>query len=171
MATTRPYYRSTYVFVTPRGRPPLTSFDDPRLPSLRIGIQLVGDDYQNPPAARALAARHLTNVRGFPVYGDYARAEPQREIVDAIARGDIDTAVVWGPIGGYFASRARVPMTVTPVSSADPQVGPVAFDIAIGVRPEDRERRAALDAALARRQADVQRILRSFAIPVVPLPD
>src|SRR5436190_15218147 len=30
-ATTRPYYRSTYVFVTRRATPAIASFDDPRL--------------------------------------------------------------------------------------------------------------------------------------------
>src|SRR5579884_3825551 len=101
---TRPYYRSSYVFVSRRGRiDSVRSFDDPRLARLRIGIQLVGSDYANPPAAQALAARHLVaNVRGYTVYGDYSRPDPQRGVVDAVAKGEVDVAVVWGPLAGYY---------------------------------------------------------------------
>jgi len=70
---TQPYYRSSYVFVARRDRPlALSSLDDARLAHLRIGIQITGNDYNNPPPAQALAMRHLAdNVRGFMVYGDY----------------------------------------------------------------------------------------------------
>src|SRR5689334_9687386 len=69
--TTRPYYRSTYVFVTRHDRRSrITSFDDPQLQRLRIGIQITGEDYNNPPPAIALASRHLVDhIRGFTVYG------------------------------------------------------------------------------------------------------
>ena len=47
---TRPYYRSSYVFVARRDRRlPLRSLDDPALRRLSIGVQIVGDDYDNPP--------------------------------------------------------------------------------------------------------------------------
>src|SRR4051812_9585058 len=73
LATTRPYYKSTYVFVSRRDRQlGLTSFDDPRLKTLKIGVQLIGDDFVNTPPAHALANRGMTrNVVGYPVYGDY----------------------------------------------------------------------------------------------------
>src|SRR3954452_21089569 len=103
----RAYYRSSYAFVTRRDRHlRITSFDDARLKRLTIGIQITGDDYNNPPAAQALAARHLNdNVRGYTVYGDYSKPDPQREVVDAVADGRVDVAVVWGPFAGYFGRR------------------------------------------------------------------
>ena len=51
---TQPYYRSTYAFVSRRGEyPGLTSLDDSRLRRLRIGVQLIGDDFANTPPARS----------------------------------------------------------------------------------------------------------------------
>src|SRR3954471_16871232 len=42
----RPYYRSSYVFVSRHDRRlNITSLDDPRLRSLRIAIPITGDDY------------------------------------------------------------------------------------------------------------------------------
>src|SRR5258705_8891215 len=47
---TRPYYASTYVFLSRRSAgPPIASLDDPRLRRLRIGLHFIGDDYQNTP--------------------------------------------------------------------------------------------------------------------------
>jgi mxaJ protein len=70
--TTRPWYRSTYVFVSRKDRGiALRSFDDPMLRELRIGVQMIGDDYANTPPAHALGKRGLAqNVVGYPVYGD-----------------------------------------------------------------------------------------------------
>ena len=96
-----------------RSPPAVQSFDDPRLKTLTIGIQITGDDYDNPPAAQALAARHLMqNVRGYTVYGDYSKPDPQRDVVDAVADGRVDLAVVWGPLAGYFARREPAPLDV-----------------------------------------------------------
>jgi YVTN family beta-propeller protein len=77
--TTDPYYRSTYVFVSraDHGLQSLASLDDPRLRTLRIGVQLVGDDGANPPPAMSLARRGIVdNVCGYTVYGDYADKAP-----------------------------------------------------------------------------------------------
>jgi quinoprotein dehydrogenase-associated probable ABC transporter substrate-binding protein len=163
LATTRPYYRSTYVFVSRRSRGlDVRSFDDPRLRRLTIGIQVTGDDYANPPAAEALAARHLAGqVRGFPVYGDYNRPEPTRAIVDAVASGRIDVAVVWGPIAGFFARRAAAPLRLDPVTSA----GPFTFAIAMGVRRDDVTLQRTLDHFIATHESAIGHVLARFSVP------
>ena len=76
--TTRPYYRSSYVFVSRKDRHlGITSFDDPALKKLKIGVQLVGDDYNNTPPVHALSRRGIVgNLEGFSVYGDYSQANP-----------------------------------------------------------------------------------------------
>ena len=168
VATTRPYYRSTYAFVSRHERAlRVRSFDDPRLRTLTIGIQVTGDDYDNPPAAHALAARHLTdNVRGFPVYGDYSQPDPQRDLVDAVADGHIDLAVMWGPQAGYFARQERVALDVTPVDARPAGNLVFAFDIARGVRKSDEPLRASLDRALARHAATIRQILAAYGVPL-----
>src|SRR5689334_18377660 len=105
---TAPYYRSTYVFVSRRDRSqPITSFDDPRLRHLKIGVQLIGDDGVNSPPAHALSNRGIVrNIVGYTVYGDYAKPHPASRIIDAVIKGDVDVAVVWGPLAGFFAARS-----------------------------------------------------------------
>ena len=168
LATTRPYYRSSYVFVS-RAKDPLTglSLDDPRLRGLRVGVQLVGDDGSNTPPAQALARRGLIdNVRGFMVYGDYRRPSPPAAIVRAVATGEIDVGLVWGPLAGYFARRSSVPLRLEPVTPwLDDNRWPMAFDISVGVDKDDPELREAIDAALARRRRDIDKLLADYGVP------
>src|SRR5213075_2514855 len=140
--TTIPYYRSTYVFVYRRDKGfNIHSLDDPILRQLRVGVQLIGDDYANTPPAHALALRGIvTNVVGFTIYGNYAEENPPARIVEAAARGTIDVAVVWGPLAGFFARRQTSPLEIVPVP-ADRQAEYLRFSFAIcmGVRKKDKE--------------------------------
>jgi mxaJ protein len=168
--TTIPYYRSTYVVVTraDRGLGALSSFDDPRLHHLRIGVQLIGDDGANTPPAQALAQRGIVdNVRGFMVYGDYSDRAPQSPIIDAVASGAIDAAFVWGPTAGYFAARASAPLRVQPVRD---RIGaPMAFDISMGVRRRDQDMKREIDAALVRERTSIEAILAAYDVPTLPI--
>ena len=172
VTTTVPYYRSTYVFATRRDRNiKLASFDDPALRKLRIGVQMIGDDFNNTPPAHALATRHIIeNVKGYSVYGDYSQPNPPARVIDAVARGDIDVAVAWGPLAGYFARHEPVAMDITPVS---PQIDlpflPFVFDISMGVRRGEDSLRDQLNAIIARRKPEIDRILDEYGVPRLPV--
>ena len=170
LATTRPYYRSAYVAVVRRGAPEgISSFDDPRLAKLRIGVQLIGDDGANSPPAHAVARRGLTaNVSGFTIYGDYRDAAPQAAIVEAVAAGKIDVAFVWGPTAGYFAQRLPVALSIAPVSPlADGPNLPMAFAISMGLRKSDAALKGEVDAALERRASEIRTILLEYGVPLI----
>jgi mxaJ protein len=166
--TTKPYYRSTYVFVRRAdSAADVRSFDDPALKTLRVGVQLAGDDGANTPPAHALSRRGIVqNVRGFTLYGDYAQDSPPARIVDAVANGDVDVAVVWGPLAGYFAKRERVPLVLTPVSPAiDLPFLPFVFDIAVGVRRGDDALRDRIEESLDRRAPEIRALLDRYGVP------
>jgi mxaJ protein len=170
LGTTRPYYRSTYVAVVRDSRlKGLSSFDDPRLARLRIGVQLIGDDGANTPPAHALSRRGMVdNVRGFAVYGDYRDRAPQAPIFDALAKGEIDVAFAWGPTAAYFARREPVALFVMPVApQLDGPLLPMVFDVSMGVRKDDLALRRQLDAALDARRGEVRAVLTRFGVPLV----
>jgi mxaJ protein len=165
---TRPYYRSTYVFVSRTDRAlPLATFDDDILRDVTIGVHVIGDDYANPPPAHALASRgHITNVVGYSIFGDYAEPNPPARLVHAVASGEVDVAIVWGPLAGYFARRQAVPLTLTPVQpEIDLPFLPFVFDIALGVRRDDQSLRDTLDAILVKRATDVEALLHEYGVP------
>ena len=167
-ATTRPYYRSTYVFVSRRDRAlGLRSLDDERLRHLRIGVQMIGDDFSNSPPAHSLSARGVVeNVIGYSVLGDYSQPNPPARVVEAVARGEVDVAVVWGPLAGYFAPRQSAPLDLSPVApQMDTPVRPFAFDISMAVRRDDTERRQLLEDFIVRRRAEIDRVLARYGVP------
>jgi len=170
--TTSPYYRSTYVFVSRSARRlRIRSFDDPQLLTLRVGVQLIGDDGANTPPAHALSRRGVVrNLVGYSVYGDYRTNSPPSAIVSAVARGEVDVATVWGPLAGYFAARQPIPLDITPVQPQLDDQLPQTFDISMAVRAGDQERLARLNQFLRDHQKEIARVLDRYHVPRLDLP-
>jgi quinoprotein dehydrogenase-associated probable ABC transporter substrate-binding protein len=164
--TTKPYYRSTYVFVYPKGKGfQLRSLDDPILKKLKIGVHLLGDDYTNPPPVHELSKRGIVdNVVGFDTF--YSPQNPPSRIIDAVASGKVDAAIVWGPAAGYFAAHQRVPMEVVPVPSGKTDL-PFAFDMSMGVRQTDEALATQLEKILEKKHAEIDQILKEYGVPLV----
>jgi mxaJ protein len=170
LSPTQPYYRSTYVFLTRTDRHlDIHSFDDPRLKKLKIGVEMIGYDAQNTPPAHALARRGITqNVRGFSVLGDYRKPSPASAIVDAVADGQIDVGIAWGPLAGYFASKASAPMTVASVQpQQDSGRFPMTFAISMGIRRGDNSLARDIDRALIRNKSAIDAILAAYHVPML----
>ena len=167
VATTRPYYQSTYVFVSPHDRNlNVRSLGDPRFSEWRVGVHVVGENYA-PPAA-ALARRGITsNVVGFSLFGKYGEMNPARKLIDAVADGKIDLAIVWGPFAGYFAKQEKVALDIVPVSPTTLLAIPFSYEIAAGVRKGDSALLAQIDQAIASDSAEIRRILDQYGVPQV----
>ena len=139
----------------------LTSLFDEQLTRLRIGLNVLGDDYA--PPALALASRGVTqNIVGYD-------PNPAPAILDALGRGEIDVAIVWGPRAGFFTKAAGVSLSMAPVSP--PAFGgvPFTFDISMGVRKGDEGLRRGLDEIIRTDSAGIRQILSEFGVPLVGL--
>jgi mxaJ protein len=167
--TTAPYYRSSYMFVSRVDRKlHMSSFHDPELRNLKIGVQLIGNDGVDTPPAHALAARGIVNnVVGFTLYGDYSQRNPPARIIEAVVNGDIDIAVAWGPLAGYFAKQSRIPLELTPVTPE--KDGPLrfAFDVSLGINKKERELRDQLDVFVINHRPEIDSILSEYNVPRV----
>ena len=167
---TRPYYRSTYVFVSQAGRNfDVTSIKDPRLNDLKIGVHLIGSNGMNTPPSLALGQQNIVqNVVGYMIYGDYREPDPPARLMKAVEKGDIDIAAAWGPLAGYAAKISAVPLTVVPITDTE-DFAPLRFqfDIAMGVRKSDHALKARLDDILARKQPEIRALLESYGVPLV----
>jgi mxaJ protein len=170
LATTRPYYRSTYMFVSraDAGLKGLT-LDDPRQKHLKIGVQMEGNDGVNTPPAHALSRRGIIdNVRGYMLYGDYSKPNPPAEVVRAVERGEVDVALVWGPLAGYFAAQSKVPLRLEPVTPwLDDMQWPMQFDVSVGIQKDNQPLLKQVDRMLDRRKEEIRRLLASYHVPLV----
>lgn len=168
---TKPYFRSGYVFVTRKDSGlDIKSLADPRLKKLKIGVNLLNSDAENTPPAMALSQYGVVgNLIGFTTfYSDSARPE---DIVNAVAKKDVDVAIVWGPLAGYFAKNSRVPLNLQPLPERD-SLSPdfqFQYNIGLGVRRRDKELRDSLQAVLDRKAPEIQNILKQYGVPVFPI--
>jgi quinoprotein dehydrogenase-associated probable ABC transporter substrate-binding protein len=170
--TTRPYYASSYVFVYLKNKyRNLRSFDEPLLRQLRIGLQVIGEDRSNLPPDYALARRGLArNIVAFSIFPSLDT--PAGQIIGAVAAGEIDVAVVWGPFAGYFAKRQTSRLVVMPVSgSADSPSPRFTYEVSMGVRRRDTEFKEQLEGVLDRRRKHIIKILENYSVPLVPSTD
>lgn len=167
---TRPYYRTGYVIAYRKDR--LTggvrSLDDPILKRVKIGVQV------NTPPHEALGRRGIVgdNVVGYQLMFDsnFHPEEYPGKVVEDLIAGRIDVALVWGPIAGYFQKKKKAPfLKLVPIDDKTDAGGRFAFDISMGVRKADKDLRARLDEALARRHDDIVKILQEYGVPLLPL--
>ena len=168
---TKPYFRSGYVVVTRQGSglEDISSLADPRLKRLKIGVNIYTSDGENSPPAMALSRYGVVgNLTGYSTFfSDQARPE---DIIKGVANKDIDVAIAWGPLAGYFAKLSPVPLVLKPLPARDSLSDvPLQYNMGIAVRRRDKEFRDSLQAVLERRRPEVDAILKQFNIPVLPM--
>jgi quinoprotein dehydrogenase-associated probable ABC transporter substrate-binding protein len=164
VAVTRAYYRSTYVWVARRDRrPAISSLYDDRLAALRVGVHVVDDSYA--PPAQVLAQNGLAaNLVSYSLFGTAGELNPPARLIKAVSRGDVDVALAWGPLAGYFADPA---LEITPVTPRRFGLVPFVYDIAVAVRAGNDSLRNRLDGALGRQCAAIQELLREYKFPQI----
>lgn len=161
----KPYYRSGYVFIYKKSSGyNIKDYDSPDLRKAKIGV------IQESPPTRPLSDKGLLdNSRPYRIQRDLNL--PPSFLVDDLIKGDIDVAIVWGPIGGYFAKQSKEELVVVPVPEYEDinEHGKSYWNISVGVRKKDKERIAMINEALERRKDDINKILDDYGIPHVPI--
>ena len=168
-STTAPYYHSTYVLVFPRGKgfDGIKSGDDLFKAFADGAKKPVIGIYDRSPASMWLV-KHGWEDQAHPYRMLNADPEeyPGEIIAKDLVEGRIDAAVVWGPIGGYFAKRARgADLVVVPLKS-EPGVK-FDYEISMGVRYGEAEWKAQVDKLIADNRAGITAILREYNVPLV----
>jgi len=164
-AVSSPYYRSTYVFVTRTDRPAIRSFDDPKLKTSRIGVNVIGHESGSSPAAMILSDRGLgPQIRWYRLLGDYTSSASNAELLEALQNGDVDVAIMWGPNAQHLATTSKIPLRVAPVHPSKVGQISLAFDISMGVRPNDRALLSQLNVFIARNRVAIHRVLDEYQI-------
>ena len=169
LRTSKPYYRSGNVWVWRKeSNYNISNWDAPDLRKGFIGV--IG---QSPATIPMNEKNLIQNARPYRMQRDLNL--PPSFLIDDLAKGDIDIAVAWGPIAGYFAKNNKVPMEVRLIpeyenaNAITAAKGKQYWNISIGVRKADKERMAMIDAALARNKDKIEKILDEYGVPHVPV--
>ncbi|MGK9170528.1 substrate-binding domain-containing protein [Inquilinus limosus] len=160
---TNPYYRSGYVMVTRREDKlaDLTGLADPRLKTLRLGITA-----GTPPANLAARDGLMAQARPYPLVVDTRFDAPGRQMIEDLAGKQIDVAVLWGPIAGYFARQHGDALVVTPLSNEAKDTR-LDFYITMGVRPGESDWKNRINALIRENRDAITAILKEYGVPML----
>ncbi|HKN29965.1 MAG TPA: substrate-binding domain-containing protein [Roseiarcus sp.] len=160
---TNAYYRTSYVAAYRKGGPleGLDSLSNPRLKTARIGV-VAG----TPPATFLAVNGLLGQIKSYALVVDTRFDSPTREMMDDLDRGEIDVALLWGPIAGYYALKAKTPTTVAPLLKE--QNGPrMIYRIVMGVRHSDQNWKRSLNKLISENKSEIDAILRTYGVPLL----
>lgn len=160
---TNPYYRSAYALVTRPDHPlaEVTRLDDSRLKGATLGA------VARTPPATGLARHGLTaDARFYNLMVDTRLSNPVRDMIDDLAAGEIDAALAWGPMAGFYAARRDPPLVVTPLVH-EPDGPRMSYRITMGVRPSDQEWKRELNALIRENQDEIEAVLLDYGVPLL----
>jgi mxaJ protein len=156
---TIPYYLSSYVFVTRKeDHLVLSRFNDPSIGNRRIGLQILEEDF-SPPSLPLIRYGHAAQLVGFESFGHNSG-----EIIQAVANKRVGLAVVWGPVAGYYASRQKTPLSLTPVPPLESGI-PFRYAMAVAVHTRDIELESQLNRAIVEERSSIRKILNAYHVP------
>jgi quinoprotein dehydrogenase-associated probable ABC transporter substrate-binding protein len=160
---TNPYYRTAYALVFKRGQglDGVDTLEDPRLKGKRIGI-VAG----TPPANNMTVAGLMAKAKPYPLVVDTRVDSSAAAMMRDLEAGEIDAAVLWGPMAGYYARQASSAMTVVPLVKET--TGPrLVYRIAMGVRFADQDWKRLLNRLIVENQPAINKVLLSFGVPLL----
>jgi mxaJ protein len=160
---TNPYYRSVYVLLVKRGAglDGVDRLSDPRLRGKRLGVIAA-----TPPADHLLEEGLLATAKSYALLVDRSTETPAEDMIADLAAGRIDGALLWGPIGGDLARRSSEPLTVIPLLHERDRP-PLSYRITFGIRHNEQDWKRRLNHAIRKRQADFDRVLLDFGVPLL----
>ncbi len=160
---TNPYYRSTYVIVTPKGSPlaDVHSIDDPRLKGHKIGVFSA-----TPPTDAMLANGTLAQAKLYPLLVDHRFTALLDPMLADLRDKATDAAVVWGPLIGDSVKKSGGALVMTPLLKDVDRPG-FSYRIALGVRQDETDWKHKLESVLRARKADINRVLADYNVPLI----
>jgi quinoprotein dehydrogenase-associated probable ABC transporter substrate-binding protein len=160
---TNPYYRTAYALVARQGSEleDVASLADERLKGKHLGV-VAG----TPPATYMAVNGLMANARPYPLMIDTRFDSSAAAMMKDLGSGEIDAAVLWGPMAGYYAKQANPPFHITPLvkEKSGPQL---IYRIGMGVRPADQNWKRQLNRLIAENQPVINKILLDFGVPLL----
>lgn len=157
-----PYYKTSYVLIHRKGElKGFKNLNDPRLKDKKIGV-IAG----TPPVTILALNDMLDNIKSYHRMVDRRYFSPAEQMIDEIAKGELDVGLLWGPIGGYFAKKASKPLTIAPLVN-ETKGGRMAYRITFAVRRGEKVWKRQLNRIIRRKQDEINKILLDYGIPLI----
>lgn len=159
---TNHYYTSTFVMIAPEGSDlaDVSALSDPKLQGKRIGV-IAG----TAPATHMVRYGLMGGVKSYSLFADRRRMSPTEDMLDDLAAGEIDLAILWGPVGGPLVKEQHPDMVATPI---DEEAMPprMYHRITMAVRRGEMDWSRELNSLIRRNQDEINAILSEAGVPL-----
>lgn len=177
VATSKPYYRTGYVFVSRADRDlDIKSWNDARLKKLRhivVAFGSPGEALMKDMGVYDDNMAYLYSLVNFKSpRNQYTQIDPSR-MVGEVVSGAADIAVGFAPDVARYVKASTVPLRMTLIdddaAKSDGEKVPQRFDQSVAVRRDDTALLAAVDAALVAAKPKIDEILQAEGVPLLPV--
>jgi quinoprotein dehydrogenase-associated probable ABC transporter substrate-binding protein len=160
---TNAYYQTAYALVLKPGSDleGVETLADPRLKGKRIGV-VAG----TPPATNLAKNGLIGNARPYHLVVDTRFGTSAERMIADLEAGEIDAALLWGPLAGWYAKQAEPDLVVVPLLN-EKGGSRMVYRITMGVRPSDQEWKRTLNRVIAENQEEINEILLSYGVPLL----
>lgn len=160
---TNHYFTSVYTLIVPQGSDlaAVQSLSDPALQERRLGV-VAG----TPPAAHLARNGLIAKSKGYNLVVDRRHESPAIDMLDDLKSGEIDGAVLWGPLGGPLVKADYPDFKVIPLFKEElpPRL---FFRITMGVRIGEKVWQRELNSLIRRNQDEINSVLVEAGVPLV----
>ena len=161
---TNPYYYTSYVLIYRQDDAEIEAVES--LADLRLKQKRIGILARTPPASMIAMHGLVSNAKVFETFVGGSMSKAAEAMVAEIASGELDAGILWGPVGGYYAQRASLPLSLLPLVKET--VGPsTIYAITLGVRPNEPQWKHKINKVLAENQHDINVILQDYNVPLL----
>lgn len=160
---TNHYYTSGYLLIVPKDGPlaAVTQLSDPALKDKRIGV-IAG----SPPASHMVPNGLMAKAKGYDLVVDRRVQSPSENMLADVESGEIDAAILWGPIGGPLIKQDHPDLKGTLLLS-EPGAPKMFYRITMGVRPNEKVWQRKLNSLIRRNQDKIDAILTEAGVPLL----
>lgn len=160
---TNHYFTSAYTLIVPANSSlgNVTHLGDPTLQGHRIGI-IAG----TPPAAHMARNGLIAGAKAYNLVVDRRHENPMEDMLQDLSTGDIDAAILWGPLGGPLVKSGYPEFKVTPLLQEE--LPPRLFyRITMGVRQGEKVWQRKLNSLIRRNQDQINALLTEAGVPLI----
>lgn len=160
---TKPYWSSIEAVVYRKGEGyELKSLEDIAKVSKEQGPLRIGIFDRGVTTKKLLELGLADQIQYYQMMSGDVRENAGRIIKGPLAEGEIDVALLWGPIAGYHASVSDIPMTVHPLNELGEAM---VFSFSMGTRYQDKKWNELLNKFIDKRRDDINAIIAEYHFP------
>ncbi len=160
---TNHYYTSVYVLIVPADGDlaGVETLGDPALKGRRVGV-IAG----TPPSAHMARNGLIATARPYNLFVDRRVESPAVDMLEDLKSGEIDAAILWGPLGGPLVKEGYPGLKVNPLIREE-RPPRLFFRITMGVRHGEKVWQRKLNSLIRRNQDEINALLAEAGVPLV----